>query len=599
MLHFKNIFYDINKISKMIKQKKSEVYIVGLFRNLKIIHKLILSFLVALIFMGIIGFIGISNMKKISDNAIFMHDNNLKPTSEINELNINLMQINTDIVMLISENNLTDTQTIEENINKLESENTELIQLLDSTKLSDEEQKLYLEFKKRFEENTSSNNGIIELINNSNNNLEAQSTFKNSTDARELMFSYLKQLVDLKMKTAMMNNSENILIFKSSFTSMIIIILFSILLTVIIGFLISSNISKHVMKIQKVCEAIGNGDLTEEINIHSKDEFGSLAKAINRSTKNISNVISEVINSSHTESAVSLRISESTENVSLQMKTIKETVKLISDGAEDLSASTQEVSASTQDINAVIFNLENKANDVSTSAEEIMKRAYQIKETGSKAIEEGNTIYEEKQSNILKAIEEGKVVEEVKIMAVSIGNLASQTNLLALNAAIEAARAGEQGKGFAVVAEEIRKLAEQSAQAVSNIQEVVNKVQEAFLSLSKSGHDVLDFMQDSVTPNYNMLINTGLQYEKDAEFFNNMASEISSMTKTITNTIDQLSNATQSSAEIAQKSASGSEEITNRINGISIAMEDVAQSTQSQVELSIRLNNLIKKFKII
>ena len=62
-------------------------------------------------------------------------------------------------------------------------------------------------------------------------------------------------------------------------------------------------------------------------------------------------------------------------------------------------------------------------------------------------------------------------------MADTIGSIAEQTNLLALNAAIEAARAGEQGKGFAVVAEEVRKLAEQSSQAVLSIQDTIVKVQ--------------------------------------------------------------------------------------------------------------------------
>lgn len=74
--------------------------------------------------------------------------------------------------------------------------------------------------------------------------------------------------------------------------------------------------------------------------------------------------------------------------------------------------------------------------------------------------------------NLEQALEDAKVVDQIGVLADSILNITAQTNLLALNASIEAARAGEAGKGFAVVAEEIRVLAEQSKDAVANIQAV-------------------------------------------------------------------------------------------------------------------------------
>lgn len=567
------------------------------FKNMKIVHKLFLSFFITLILIGVIGFIGISNMKLISKNAISMHDDNLKPTNNINELKSNLLKTNINLLMLIDENNSGKLQSIEDKITKLQNDNTERIKILDNIQLSNEEINLFQNLKKEIDNDKAVTLNIISYI-NSNNYKEAQSLFQSNTDSRENMFANIDKFVEMKMMTAMDKNDQNMMIYKDSLTIMLAIIFVSIIITISIGILISSSISKKVNKILRVSEALGNGDLTQTIIIDSKDEFGSLANSLNQSSKNIKELIAEVIESSQVEGALTIKLAQSTDTVSTQMDTIENSIHQISGGANDLSASTQELSASIQEISSVIQQLENKANDSNSSAKEIMKRALNIKETGQNAILEGNAVYEEKQTKIINAIEQGKVVEQVNIMALAIGDIASQTNLLALNAAIEAARAGEQGKGFSVVAEEIRSLAEQSEQAVLNIQNVVNKVQEAFLSLSKGGEDVLQFMHESVTPNYNMMINTGIQYEKDAEFSSSMSTEIFKMIKLITNTIEQLNNASHSTSETAQESAVISDEIVCRISEILLAIEEVTKVTQSQVTLSERLNELVKKFKI-
>jgi methyl-accepting chemotaxis protein len=183
-------------------------------------------------------------------------------------------------------------------------------------------------------------------------------------------------------------------------------------------------------------------------------------------------------------------------------------------------------------------------------------------------------------------------------MADSIGEIAEQTNLLALNAAIEAARAGEMGKGFAVVAEEVRTLAEQSSNAVGNIQGMVYKVQEAFNNLSKSGQEVLEYLENSVRPSYELLRETGVQYEKDAEFVNDIARDIANSSEQMNEVINQINHALEDLSSTSVESANNSEDILASVNETTHAVSEVAKSAQSQAETSQVLISLAQKFKI-
>ena len=101
-----------------------------------------------------------------------------------------------------------------------------------------------------------------------------------------------------------------------------------------------------------------------------------------------------------------------------------------------------------------------------------------------------NNVYKEKLEKCNRAIEEGKIVKEIEVMAETIEEISEQTNLLALNAAIESQRAGEAGKGFAVVAEEVRTLAEASKDAVVSIKETIKKVEKSFEDLSNNNMEI-------------------------------------------------------------------------------------------------------------
>lgn len=380
---------------------------------------------------------------------------------------------------------------------------------------------------------------------------------------------------------------------------LIIVSIIALLTTIIAAYSIIRSISIPVKNVSKMLQRIAEGDLTvTEMKATKKDEIGILINSVNKMVINIRSLISGITDNAVEISTSSEEFSTTMEEISATMEVVNESVSQISKGAQDLSATTQEVSAFAEEIGATTLELTRKSNEASTSSNEIRQRAVDVKERSTNAIDISQSMYEEKHVNISRAIDEGRIVDEVKVMADSIASIATQTNLLALNAAIEAARAGEQGKGFAVVADEVRKLAEQSSNAVLKIQEIVSQVQTAFKNLSKNANDTITYIGNDIRANYETFVTAGTQYEKDAEYVSNIAKEIAAASKSMSQVIEQVNNAIQNVSATAQQSASSSEEILANINETTLSVTNAAKSAQSQAALAEKLKDMVQKFRI-
>jgi methyl-accepting chemotaxis protein len=360
----------------------------------------------------------------------------------------------------------------------------------------------------------------------------------------------------------------------------------------------SKSINAPLKSIQRFAERLSLYDFSVPINIKSKDEFGQTASALNKSQEYVYNLISEIVENSQEISASSEELSAIAEELSSKTVLIDEAVNNIAGDMEKSSAASEQISAAVQEVDSSINELSEKAIDGSNNANKSKERATEVKNNSREAIEVTRKLYSEKESNMLKVIENGKVVENIKIMADTIGNIAEETNLLALNAAIEAARAGEQGKGFAVVAEEVKKLAEQSAQAVASIQSTIFKVQNAFNDSIETGNDMLKFIDTTISEQFNNYGETGEKYYRDSDLVSKMSEDIAVRTESITTTVGKVSDAIQSMAEAAQKSNSQADNIKENMSETTHAIEQVAQTAQSQAELAQKLNEMIQKFKI-
>lgn len=239
-------------------------------------------------------------------------------------------------------------------------------------------------------------------------------------------------------ETSLVKETDSI--FRSLTISILIFTIIAAIIAVLVAEFIKIGLARGLKKGVGLAKAIANGDLTQNVEerfLNRKDEIGELANAMNIMMLKLKEIVSSVVLSSESITAASQEMSSNSQQVS--------------QGASEQASAAEEVSSSIQEMSS---NIQQNA-DNAVQTEKIAVKA-------AKDIEEANK-FVNKTADSMK-----EIFDKVSI----ISDIAFQTNILALNAAVEAARAGEHGKGFAVVASEIRKLAERSQEAATEINEL-------------------------------------------------------------------------------------------------------------------------------
>lgn len=385
---------------------------------------------------------------------------------------------------------------------------------------------------------------------------------------------------------------------------MFIIIGLAIVLLLIgsgISYFLGSMIAKGIAMVKERLKQMEGGNFSyqfEEVMLKRKDEIGEIAKSSQNMQTKISQIIHAIQNETERVNGTTIHSANSMEKVHADIKDISGTTDELSTGMEETSAATEEMEASTTQIESEVSGMKEKTLRGENLAKEIKLRAGKLKQETGISHKKANEIYDRTNKQLRESINKTAAIEEIKDLSQTILQITSQTNLLALNAAIEAARAGESGKGFAVVADEIRVLAENSKNAVSQINDITYNVSDAVESVVQDSRMLLEFVDNQVLKDYEMFVDTSIQYHEDADMFQNVVTEINDIaeqlyekTRFIRQAIDEVATATGEGAE-------GTADIADKISGIAKKTNDVLNQVQENRESAKKLNEMVEFFKL-
>ncbi|HYA12844.1 MAG TPA: methyl-accepting chemotaxis protein [Syntrophales bacterium] len=440
-----------------------------IIRNLKMAKKMMLLPVVVFIFLIALSYgayDGLSMQRQVIGD---MFNNRFKVYQETADITKTVANIHANIYKVIS---WIGANYEEQKITALANEqkatlekSIELVQnALKSGALTPDEQKLFQKTLDNLLEYQKPAMGVMTV---GTSDLNVAAMFMGTADDKyQDLNKSLNELLDLENKLSKEKYDSSLSKFNTWMSTFVIVLVIAILISILTNIFITRLITQPIKEAIEVIKKVADGDLTQEIDIQSKDEIGDLASSINTMRVKMGEAVGQSL-------SISQVLSESS---SRQAAALEET----SSSLDEMASMTRQNASNTAEANKLMAAAKQAIEKANASMTDLTKSMKEI------------AIASEQTQKIIKSIDE----------------VAFQTNLLALNAAVEAARAGEAGAGFAVVADEVRNLAMRATDSAKNtatlIEDIVKKVKggeslvtitnEVFSEVTASSTKVVELM---------------------------------------------------------------------------------------------------------
>lgn len=327
----------------------------------------------------------------------------------------------------------------------------------------------------------------------------------------------------------------------------IIVVVIACIVAVSIGLLISKNVGSAIKNIIYKFHQVSNGDLTVQISMKRKDEFGILAYEISNMINNMRELISKMSSVSILVSSSAHNVMEASRNITKSNDNITNAVSDINSGIEGQAMDSQQCLLQMDELSEKISIVNSNITEIEVLIEDMkimVSNGLDTIEKLNKQSDETNRITKYVVNNISILEEKTELIGDIVKV---INEIANQTNLLSLNASIEAARAGEVGRGFSVVATEIRNLANKSMDSANDIKSVIDEItsqMDETVDTAKEAEDVVD--------KQNIIVRNVI------DAFNNMNSGV----EKLTNNLSAIDNNVKNMEDAKKKTLQGVENIS-------------------------------------